>query len=154
MVPEIMKNKTICLFDIDMNTLILLVLVFLVFILSFWIFMLRSELRAIRKKFPSGSYWIQYLPMGSVLLLNKLKSINAREVDNNQQLANAISLEVGIRGVSTKEFVAIEHDFIQTDLSLPEKLNKDDIHSAAVVADEYNSVMMRSICKNYGVVKA
>lgn len=137
-----------------MDSVLLLVLIFLVFILSFWVFMLRSELLSLRKKFPAGSYWIQYLPMGSVLLLNKLKQINDREVDTNQNLANAISLEIGIRNVSTKDSVVVDHDFIQTDLSLPKDVNGDDLHSAAIISNDYHAVMMRSVCKHLGVVKA
>lgn len=92
--------------------------------------------------------------MGSVLVLNKLKAINEREVDSNQNLANAIALEIGIRGVSTKDFKQVDLGFIQTELSLPDGAPVEDIHDAALISEQYNQILMRGVCKHLGVVKA
>jgi len=137
-----------------MKDIALLLLILTCSFLSLWVFNLQSELREFRKKFTKGSYWIQYLPMGSVLVLNKLKAINEREVDSNQNLANAIALEIGIRGVSTKDFKQVDLGFIQTELSLPDGAPVEDIHDAALISEQYNQILMRGVCKHLGVVKA
>ena len=137
-----------------MKDIVLLLLVVACTFMSVWVFMLRSELYEFRKRFPRGSYWIQYLPMGSILVLNKLKQINEREVDTNQNLANAIALEVGVRGVSTKDYKQLDLGFIQTELSIPETVTVDEAHDAALVSEEYNRILMQTVCKHLGVVKA
>jgi hypothetical protein len=137
-----------------MKDIILLLLLLTCSFLSLWVFNLQSELRDFRKKFTKGSYWIQYLPMGSVLVLNKLKAINEREVESNQSLANAIVVEIGVRGVSTKDYKQLDLGFIQTELTLPDNVSTDEAHDAALVSEEYNKILMRGVCKHLGVVKA
>ncbi len=92
--------------------------------------------------------------MGSVLVLNKLKAINEREVESNQSLANAIVVEIGVRGVSTKDYKQLDLGFIQTELTLPDNVSTDEAHDAALVSEEYNKILMRGVCKHLGVVKA
>jgi len=137
-----------------MKDVILLLLCVACSVMSIWVFNLQSELRILRKRFPRKTYWIQYLPMGSVLVLNKLKSINDREVEINQSLANAISLETGIRGVSTKDYKQLDLGFIQTELSIPEGVDSEYLQEAALVSEEYNRLLMQGVCKHLGVIKA